>query len=55
MVKHVSLNSHELNKFVLDAQIEPAAHRESELLGFQIATERGNSLPDTFPTRRFCT
>jgi beta-glucosidase len=42
MVKHVSLNSHELNKFVLDAQIEPAAHRESELLGFQIATERGN-------------
>lgn len=40
MVKHVSLNSHETNKFELDAQIDPNAHRESELLAFQIATER---------------
>jgi beta-glucosidase len=42
MVKHVSLNSHETNKHVLNAQIDPAAHRESELLAFQIAIERGN-------------
>src|SRR5262245_11756931 len=42
MLKHVSLNSHETNKWELDAQIEPAAHRESELLGFQIAIERSD-------------
>jgi beta-glucosidase len=42
MLKHVSLNSQELNKWVLDAQIDPAAHREAELLGFQIGIERGN-------------
>jgi beta-glucosidase len=42
MLKHVSLNSHETNKFVLDAVIDPAAHRESELLGFQIAIERSD-------------
>ncbi len=28
MVKHVSLNSHETNKWFLDATIEPAAHRD---------------------------
>jgi beta-glucosidase len=42
MVKHVTLNSHETNKWQLNAIIDPAAHRESELLAFQIATERGN-------------
>ena len=39
MLKHVSLNSHETNKFVLDARIDPAAHRESDLLAFQLAIE----------------
>src|SRR5262245_31013601 len=42
MLKHVSLNCQELNKWGLDAQIDPDAHRESDLLGFQIAIERGN-------------
>jgi beta-glucosidase len=42
MLKHVSLNSQEINKWALDAQITPAAHREAELLGFQVAIERGN-------------
>ena len=40
-LKHVSLNASETNKFVLDAQIDPAAHRESDLLAFQMAIERG--------------
>jgi beta-glucosidase len=40
MLKHVSMNSQEINKWFLDAQIDPAAHRESELLGFQIGIER---------------
>lgn len=42
MLKHVSLNSQEINKWFLDAQIDPAAHRESDLLAFQIGIERGN-------------
>jgi beta-glucosidase len=42
MLKHVWLNSQEINKWFLDAQIDPAAHRESELLGFQIGIERGH-------------
>lgn len=42
MLKHVSLNSQEINKWFLDAQIDPAAHREAELLGFAIGIERGN-------------
>ncbi len=40
-VKRVSLNATETNKTMLDAQIDPAAHRESDLLAFQIAVERG--------------
>jgi beta-glucosidase len=40
MLKHVSLNATEVNKFWLDAVIDPAAHRESDLLAFQIAIER---------------
>src|SRR5262245_57640469 len=42
MLKHVSLNCQELNKWGLDAQIDPDAHRESDLLGYQIGIERGN-------------
>jgi len=42
MLKHVSLNSQEINKWFLDVQIDPAAHRESELLAFQIGIERSN-------------
>jgi beta-glucosidase len=42
MLKHVSLNSQEINKWFLDAQIDSAAHREAEMLGFQIAIERSN-------------
>jgi beta-glucosidase len=42
MLKHVSLNSQETNKWALDVQIDPAAHREAELLAFQIAIERAN-------------
>ncbi|RQR38217.1 beta-glucosidase [Burkholderia sp. Bp9143] len=41
LVKHVSLNASETNKFFLDAIIDPAAHRESDLLAFQIAIEDG--------------
>jgi beta-glucosidase len=42
MLKHVSLNSQEINKWFLDARIDPAAHREAELLGFQIGIERSD-------------
>lgn len=42
MLKHVSLNSHETNKFWLNAVIDHAAHRESDLLAFQIAIERSH-------------
>lgn len=40
MLKHLSLNSNETNKFWLDAVIDPDAHRESDLLAFQIAIEQ---------------
>jgi beta-glucosidase len=40
MLKHISLNCNETNKFTLDAVIEPTAHRESDLLAFQISIER---------------
>jgi beta-glucosidase len=39
-VKHYSLNCNETNRHWLDAIIDPAAHRESDLLAFQIAIER---------------
>jgi beta-glucosidase len=42
MLKHVTLNCNEINKFWLDAIIDPVAHRESDLLAFQIGIERGN-------------
>lgn len=39
-VKHYSLNCNETNRHWLDAIIDPEAHRESDLLAFQIAIER---------------
>ena len=39
-LKHYSLNCNETNRRVLDAIIDPAAHRESDLLAFEIAIER---------------
>lgn len=39
-VKHYSLNCNETNRHWLDAVIDPAAHRESDLLAFEIAIER---------------
>ncbi|WP_322970097.1 glycoside hydrolase family 3 N-terminal domain-containing protein [Faecalibacter sp. LW9] len=41
-LKHYSLNSNETNRHWLDAIIDPAAHRESDLLAFQIAIEKSN-------------
>ena len=39
-IKHYSLNCNEVMRHWLDAVIEPAAHRESDLLAFEIAIER---------------
>jgi beta-glucosidase len=39
-IKHYSLNCNETNRHWLDAIVDPAAHRESDLLAFQIAIER---------------
>lgn len=39
-VKHFSLNCNETNRHWLDAVIDPDAHRESDLLAFEIAIER---------------
>jgi beta-glucosidase len=39
-VKHFALNAHETNRQTLDATIDRAALRESDLLAFQIAIER---------------
>jgi beta-glucosidase len=39
-LKHFTLNSNETNRHWLDAIIDPVAHRESDLLAFQIAIER---------------
>jgi beta-glucosidase len=41
-IKHYSLNCNETNRHWLDAIIDPAAHRESDLLAFQIAIERSH-------------
>ena len=40
-LKHFALNAHETNRTTLDAKIDPAAVRESDLLAFQIAVEHG--------------
>jgi beta-glucosidase len=39
-IKHFSLNCSETNRHWLDAVIDPAAHRESDLLAFELAIER---------------
>jgi beta-glucosidase len=39
-LKHFSCNCNETNRHWLDAIIDPVAHRESDLLAFQIAIER---------------
>jgi beta-glucosidase len=39
-LKHYTLNNNETNRHWLDAIIDPAAHRESDLLAFQIAIEK---------------
>src|SRR5262245_527275 len=39
-LKHYTINCNETNRHWLDAIIDPAAHRESDLLAFQIAIER---------------
>jgi beta-glucosidase len=39
-LKHYTLNCNETNRHWLDAIIDPDAHRESDLLAFQIAIER---------------
>ena len=39
-IKHYSLNCNETNRHWLDAVIDPVAHRESDLLAFEIAIER---------------
>jgi beta-glucosidase len=40
-IKHFALNAQETDRVVLDARIDPAAMRESGLLAFEIAIERG--------------
>ncbi|MFL9839497.1 beta-glucosidase [Sphingomonas sp. ST-64] len=40
-IKHFALNAQETGRMVLDAQIGEAALRESDLLAFQIAIEKG--------------
>jgi beta-glucosidase len=39
-LKHYTLNCNETNRHWLDAIIDPVAHRETDLLAFQIAIER---------------
>lgn len=41
-LKHYSLNCNETNRHWLDAIIDPAAHRESDLLAFEITIERSH-------------
>lgn len=41
-VKHFSLNSNETNRHTWNATIGEATHRESDLLAFQIAIEKGD-------------
>jgi beta-glucosidase len=40
-IKHFALNAQETDRVVLDVRIDPAATRESDLLAFEIAIERG--------------
>ncbi len=41
-IKHFALNAHETNRKSVDARIDRAALRESDLLAFQFAIERGH-------------
>jgi beta-glucosidase len=41
-IKHFALNDQETGRMVLDAQIDEAAFRESDLLAFEIAIETGH-------------
>ena len=41
-VKHFALNDQETGRFVADAEIDDSAARESDLLAFEIAIERGD-------------
>lgn len=41
-VKHFALNANETNRMTLDARIDKAAARESDLLAFELALERGH-------------
>ena len=41
-IKHFSLNCNETNRHWLNAVIDPAAHRESDLLAFELAIERAH-------------
>ncbi len=41
-IKHYSLNCNETNRHWLDAVIDPEAHREADLLAFEIAIERSH-------------
>jgi beta-glucosidase len=41
-LKHYTLNCNETNRLWLDALIDPIAHRESDLLAFQVAIERSD-------------
>lgn len=41
-LKHYTLNANETNRHWLDAIIDPVAHRESDLLAFQIAIEKSH-------------
>ena len=41
-LKHFALNANETNRTTLDARIDRAALRESDLLAFEIAVERGH-------------
>lgn len=40
-IKHFALNSQETGRMIMDARLDEAALRESDLLAFQIAIERG--------------
>jgi beta-glucosidase len=41
-LKHFALNDQETDRALLDARVDPAALRESDLLAFEIANERGH-------------
>ncbi|NBB65362.1 glycosyl hydrolase [Pseudomonas sp. ODNR1LW] len=41
-IKHFAFNSQETGRMIMDARLDEASLRESDLLAFQIAIERGN-------------